>query len=267
MMHHPIIAISSTETHTPRYQYAQALSQQLDIPMVAINNQDYPFLLVTTSSHLELHTLHQPQIKPIWIDFLNHKLSHRRLFSGGHGQLMARAIGTKKIKNARVLDLTAGLGVDGFMLANLACQVTMIERHPIIAALLRDALIRAQQAPWFCALQLTLVESTAQAYLATLTDTPDVIYLDPMYPEHKRTTQAKKEMQLLRQLVGKDEDAPALLKLALQKVRRRVVVKRPRLAPSLLGPKPHHQYIGKSSRFDVYFTNTTIPLTRCEPCT
>ena len=42
-----------------------------------------------------------------------------------------------------MLDATAGLGRDAFVLASLGCQVTLIERVPAVAALLENGIERA----------------------------------------------------------------------------------------------------------------------------
>ena len=190
----------------------------------------------------------------IYVDFLSGKLTHRRQFGGGRGQLIAKAVGLQKEKQPHVLDVTAGLGVDAFVLATLGCHVTLLERNPIIAAALKDGLARAKKDDWFRTLRLRFVECDAAAYLKNLKKLPDVIYMDPMYPERKKTALAKKEMRLLRYVVGDDTDAPELLTIALTKAKKRVVVKRPRLAATIDHRKPDLVFTGKSSRFDVYFT-------------
>ena len=221
--------------------------------MLNKNIHDYPVLLTIAESRLELQKTGLKAPGPVYVDFLKGTLAHRRLFGGGRSQLIARAIGLKSHANLTVLDLTAGLGRDAFVLANLGCDVTMLERHPIIASLLKDGLKRAQTVEWFRTLKLKLIETDARCYLSTLEKPFDIIYLDPMYPVGKKSTLAKKEMRLLRDVVGHDKDVPQLLNLSLKKAKYRVVVKRPRLAPSLNGLKPDTIYIGKSSRFDVYF--------------
>ena len=247
------VAIATTSENG--LQDANTLKQSLQLPLVDINNTDYPSLLVVTENHLELRSTKPDTPGPIYVDFLAGKLAHRRLFGGGRGQLIAKAVGCRPKKQLAVLDVTAGLGQDAFILTTLGCDVTMIERSPIVAALLEDGLMRAQQEDWFQPLALKLIKTDAKKYLQTLTDFPDVIYCDPMYPHSKKTALVKKEMRILRHIVGDDEDAPALLALALKKAHHRVVVKRPRLAPPVEGPEPDLIFKGKSSRYDVYLIN------------
>jgi 16S rRNA (guanine1516-N2)-methyltransferase len=101
---------------------------------------------------------------------------------------------------------------------------------------------------------MQLRSQDSRTYLESLTaeEFPDVIYLDPMFPERQKTADVKKEMAAFHSIVGKDEDADALLPLALAHVNYRVVVKRPRKAPFLNSQVPSYQLEGKSSRFDIY---------------
>lgn len=71
-------------------------------------------------------------------------------------------------------------------------------------------------------------------------------------PPSRKNRPGEKEMRLFRPLVGDDNDAPALLEAALALASHRVVVKRPRKAPCIAGPKPSHALDGKSSRYDIY---------------
>ncbi len=191
-------------------------------------------------------------LKPLTIDFLGGKSRHRREYGGGRGQLIAKAVGLKKLVHPTVLDLTAGMGQDAYVLACLGCHVTMIERSPLIAALLEDALKRLFADPASQDLALQLVQDNALQYLKNLAYQPDVIYLDPMYPDSKNSALPKKEMRVLRELVGDDADAQAVCEFALHKAAQRVVVKRPRLGERLIAREPDIVFLGKSSRFDVY---------------
>ncbi|WP_265575735.1 class I SAM-dependent methyltransferase [Chitinibacter fontanus] len=93
--------------------------------------------------HLELHSLTEKA--PVFVDFVGGAAAHRRQFGGGRGQPVAKAVGIKSGYLPRVLDATAGLGRDGFVLASLGCEVTLIERTPVAYLLLKDGLSRAQQ--------------------------------------------------------------------------------------------------------------------------
>jgi 16S rRNA (guanine1516-N2)-methyltransferase len=99
-----------------------------------------------------------------------------------------------------------------------------------------------------------LLAVDSQDYLAQITDDnrPDVIYLDPMFPDRQKSADVKKEMAAFHHVVGKDEDADSLLEKALAKANYRVVVKRPRKAPFINNKTPSYQLEGKSSRYDIY---------------
>lgn len=217
------------------------------------------YQLETIADKLSL-VINDSSFTPLTIDFLAGKASHRREYGGGRGQLIAKAVGLKKYKQPTVLDLTAGLGQDAFVLACLGCRVTMLERSDVMAALLRDALQRLFESDAAATLSLKLIHQDAQTYLQQLNEQPDIIYLDPMYPDTKNTAQPKKEMQVLRELIGDDEDAAQLLPLAQAKARYRVVVKRPRHGELLTSLTPDVVYAGKSSRYDVYINHSPSEL-------
>lgn len=190
------------------------------------------------------------------VDFAEGVLAHRRQYGGGAGQMVARAVGVRGALRPRVLDATAGLGRDAFILAALGCEVTMIERQPVIAALLADGLQRAQQAGGEVAriaTRMQLLQGDAIELMAQWSGPiPEVIHLDPMFPQRQKSALVKKEMRLFRPLAGDDPDAPQLLAGAIQLASHRVAVKRPRKAPGIDGPAPSAQLTGQSSRYDIY---------------
>ena len=192
---------------------------------------------------------------PIRVDFLDGAVAHRRLFGGGSGQMIAKAVGIQPGIRPVVLDATAGLGKDAFVLAELGCALTLIERQPVIAALLEDGLLRALADPEVAPIvaRMRLISGNAITLMTAWADeAPQVIYLDPMFPHRDKSALVKKEMRLFRPLAGNDDDAPALLAAALALATHRVVVKRPRKAPAIAGEKPGYVLEGKSSRFDIY---------------
>lgn len=196
--------------------------------------------------------------KPLKVDFAEGRAAHRRRFGGGRGQLIARACGLAAGATPSVIDATAGLGRDAFVLASLGAEVLLIERIAAIHALLEDGLARAardpEAAPIVARMHLTRGDATRE--LASLVVNsgvlPQVIHLDPMFPHREKSALVKKEMRLFRELAGDDGDAPRLLEAALDVATHRVVVKRPRKAPPIEGPAPHHVIEGKTSRYDLY---------------
>ena len=192
---------------------------------------------------------------PVRVDFVEGAVAHRRLFGGGSGQMIAKAVGIQPGVRPLVLDATAGLGRDAFVLAELGCAVRLIERQPVIAALLEDGLARAMADPEVAPIvgRMHLRFGNAIELMQAWPDeVPQVIYLDPMFPHRDKSALVKKEMRLFRPLAGADDDAPALLAAALALATHRVVVKRPRKAPTIAGVQPGYALEGKSSRFDIY---------------
>lgn len=194
----------------------------------------------------------------VFAEFVDGAAKHRREQGGGRGQPVAKAIGLKGTKTLPlVVDATAGLGRDSFVLASLGCQVIMLERSPVAASLLFDALERARRSPdtQDIAQRMQLVHTNATEWLNSLPaqDSPDVIFVDPMFPEtDKKSAAAKKDMQAFQHVIGDDMDSAELLAAALFKAKARVVVKRPRLGPPIEGIKPSSVMEGKSTRFDLY---------------
>ena len=234
--------------------HAQALdwAQRLGLPLEDVEAE---FALQVTDDGLQLQQLGADSSGPVRVDFVEGAVAHRRLFGGGSGQMIAKAVGIQPGVRPRVLDATAGLGKDAFVLASLGCNMSLIERQPIIAALLEDGLargLRDREVGQIIAQMRLLTGNSIDLIRAWEGEPPQVIYLDPMFPHREKTALVKKEMRLFRPLVGDDMDAPALLEAALALATHRVVVKRPRKAPCIDGPKPSYALDGKSSRYDIY---------------
>ncbi|MDP5292881.1 class I SAM-dependent methyltransferase [Oceanimonas sp. CHS3-5] len=212
-----------------------------------------PFALVFTEGRLELHKLDEPRLGAVFVDFVAGAAAHRRKFGGGRGQTIAKAVGLKHGHNPSVVDGTAGLGRDAFVLASLGCTVTLCERHPVVHALLEDGLRRAAAdgdiGPW---VRERLHLLPFGQGLSDIQQQPDVVYLDPMFPHKKKAALVKKEMRVFHSLVGADLDADSLLAPALELARARVVVKRPDYAGFLDEVKPSAHIASKNNRFDLY---------------
>ncbi|MBF0460926.1 MAG: class I SAM-dependent methyltransferase [Magnetococcales bacterium] len=237
-------------------QWSQATlwADRLSLPLVA-EPSGARLLLVVTDTRLELRSVDPEEGGAIYVDFVGGKGGFRRAHGGGLRQPLARAVGLRGNRPLRILDATPGLGQDALVLAALGGVVQMVERSPVVAALLADGLRRlAEGMGQTDALALTLVQADARRVLEGWSGQeggPDVVYLDPMYPHRDGSALSKKEMRRLRVLVGDDGDAAELLAVALTVARQRVVVKRPRLAP-VLGGQPTMAIGSKNTRFDVY---------------
>lgn len=262
----------------PYLAKARILSQSLKLPLSCAPPEEMPashYVLYVNARGVSLCMTGRAGIAPIRVSFTDGAMAYRRCHGGGANQLVARAVGlkNKRIRRHRplsVVDLTAGLGQDGFVLASLGCYVTLVERCPSIYQLLCDGLERARESaaspkyidgkPFADILtRINLLEAEAKSYLTTMAQQTDIIYLDPMFPKRRQAAQVNKGMQALQAIVGDDADAGELLSLALTKARFRVVVKRPRKAPALHRqypqidlPEPQIMLRGKSTRYDIY---------------
>ncbi|WP_387692155.1 16S rRNA (guanine(1516)-N(2))-methyltransferase RsmJ [Photorhabdus sp. RM71S] len=220
-----------------------------------VHDENAIMALVLTPQRLELRKRDEPKLGGIYVDFVSGTMAHRRRFGGGRGEAIAKAIGIKKDYLPTVVDATAGLGRDAFVLASLGCHVRMLERHPVVAALLDDGLQRGYQdeeiGGWLQE-RMTLLHTSSITALADITPQPDVVYLDPMYPHRQKSALVKKEMRVFQSLVGADEDADSLLSPARALAKRRVVVKRPDYAEPLAGVAASAAITTKNHRFDIY---------------
>jgi len=237
---------------------AAELAARLEIPLDETGSADYPLLLEVTVEGLQLRRTGPGAPGPIRIDFTSGRAEYRRRHSKGRKETLVRAMGIKGKLRPTVLDGTAGLGRDAFVLACRGCKVEMLERNPVIAALLEDGLRRAGADPEIGPLvrermSLSKGDILLEATRMEEERRPEVVYLDPMYPHRNKSALVKKEMRILRTLVGDDEDSDRLLSAALTVATKRVVVKRPAAATPLPGAKPDLDFKTKSHRFDVYF--------------
>ena len=168
-------------------------------------------------------------------------------------ELLVRAARVRGVEAPTAVDATAGLGEDSLLLAAAGFSVTMFEKDPVIAALLRDALERAANEPQLAGIvaRMTLVEGDSVAGLRELGFSPDVVFLDPMFPERTKSAAVKKKFQLLHHLERPCDNEEELLDAALAAHPRKVVIKRPLKGPRLAGAKPSHSLAGKAVRYDV----------------
>jgi 16S rRNA (guanine1516-N2)-methyltransferase len=190
------------------------------------------------------------------VDFAGGAVGYRFRRGGERGHPLVRAAGIKKDRLPSIVDATAGLGRDAFLLASAGATVTLIERSAKVHALLKEALARASaESPELAEVvaRMTLVYGDARDRLPELK--PDVVIIDPMHPPRRNTALVKQEMRQLSAIVGADEDADELMRIALASARERVVLKWPlRAAPLLETPKPSHQFAGKTVRYEVFVT-------------
>ncbi|MGB0468395.1 MAG: class I SAM-dependent methyltransferase [Pontibacterium sp.] len=238
---------------------AETLSTELGLPLFdeEAGDKSVEVVLCVGLDGLSLKATEKKGPGAIRVDFLAGATAHRRKFGGGKGQMIAKAVGIKAGIRPQVLDVTAGLGKDAFVLATLGCDMTLIERSPVIHALLADGLARAASDFDVADIlgRMTLHHANSIEWMqaqAAAGCRYQVVYVDPMFPHGEKSALVKKEMRLFRPIVGDDDDAEQLLDAAMAIAENRVVVKRPRKAPVIGEREPGYQLEGKSSRYDIY---------------
>lgn len=232
-------------------EYAADLHSRFGVETTAVADGWH---LAWHNDALVLRNKQLPKQGDILVDFASGAASYRRMHGGGKNEAIAKAVGLNKKRDLTVLDATAGLGRDAFVLASLGASVTLLERTAAVAALLHDGLRRAALTPeladWLPQ-RMSLQFGAAVSLLQTQPPV-DVVYLDPMFPAREKSALVKKEMQAFHQVVGEDADADELFAPAFQLARKRVVVKRPAYAGFLAEIKPQLSVTGKNNRFDIY---------------
>lgn len=272
-----VVAADSTSALESR---ASSLAQELclayraggaELARQEVDQRGEGLLLVVRADRLELRAPRNVARRSLYVDFLEPRVANRIKSAGRQGQPLAKALG-RMPSTPRVVDATAGLGRDAFLLAALGWNVLAIERCPVLAALLRDGLERGLadgcESARAILKRISLVATDARDLLTDMEGVgsmtqpenspsgavfgrPDVVYLDPMYSVRRKGALPEKERRILRQLVGDDTDAGELCAIARRVALKRVVVKRHPLAAPLM-PQPDVQYRGKLVRFDVY---------------
>lgn len=253
------ISVSSTIKSATFLQKAEKLAIKLDLIFCQDpHNATTDILLCYTEDGLQvmhLDVVKKKLTNQLFVDFVGGKNGYRRKNNATIKQPLAKAVGIKPGFRPRVLDATAGLGGDSFVLATLGCRVTMCERNPIMSEMLSDGLQRASAYPGTEKIvrdNLTLLKHNSLSLTADSIGPFDTVYLDPMYPHETGSALNKKEMRVIRTIVGDDIDSSKLLQWAGEFATKRIVVKRPRLAPPLSEDKISYQLKMKSSRYDVY---------------
>jgi 16S rRNA (guanine1516-N2)-methyltransferase len=188
--------------------------------------------------------------------FIEGPILHRLKYGKGRGQNLAKAVGFKFNKNRTIIDATAGLGYDAFILASLGANVTLIERSEKIYDLLKAAISEAKLYGGEISKivnRMNLLFGDSKDILPNIA--PEVILIDTMYKNRKKSALVKNDMRLVREVVGSDSDHVELINVALNNASKRVVIKQPRYAETLDNIKGcSHQILGKTIRYDVYVT-------------
>jgi 16S rRNA (guanine1516-N2)-methyltransferase len=195
--------------------------------------------------------------KPIGIEIDQELERHLRYFKTHSLQkeLLSKAVGVRAGKRPKILDLTAGLLGDSLLFLAMGCEVVAVERHPVVSFLIQSALKRASHQ---LTQNLKFYALDAKSIIKEMGE-DDVIFYDPMFEDANLKSGAKKEMRIFRELIGIDQDSSQVLEMLLNQRVSRVVVKRPRLS-QYLARKPDVEFVGKATRYDVYFPKTMAQL-------
>lgn len=222
------------------HSLAECASQECDFVLTA---QD-------RSTGIELHQLSAKKPLVFAIDiqsFVKQQGTYPAPKQGAFNQALGKQTKT-------VIDATGGWGGDSLLMCAQGLQVTMIERHPILALLLSDAMQRLSSSQWACQHQIKVPEvhhGSSIDLLAQL-QSADCIYLDPMFPpKRKKSAATNKYMTLLHSFVGQDEDVEQLWQAAMDNTDKRVVVKRPDYADAIRR-QPDVRFGSKLVHYDVY---------------
>lgn len=253
------IRIKLKSGHDDEIQLAKIVASELGLDTPSVNPGNVPFLLSFVNRRLELTENFKDKIdkSAIFVDFLTGATRHRYKYDRTINQPITKAVGIKRGFRPTICDTTAGYGSDSFLFASLGCVVTMIERSPVIWALLNDGLRRAaedREIGQMIVENLSLHRGDSITLLKEMGKYFDTIYMDPMYPLKKKSALNKQKMRVLRSLVGDDVDHRELLQTSLAHATRRVVVKRPSSAAIIEGMEPSYQVKGRSSRYDIYLS-------------
>lgn len=248
----------SVEAADPRFEsVAQRWALRFSVPCVSPPGSEGVRLTVDGSG-FSLGFANAKRGHPLRVDFLEPPWRGRWSRPNVGADLFRRALGLRG-RPGLVVDATAGLGQDAVWAAGLGNRVVAVERSPVLALMLREALTRAlaqHSVAHESLARLTFLESDARVWLRSgmVEGRPDVVYLDPMFEKPKKSAKSPKDMQLLQELLGPPvaADDRDLFAAALAAAPR-VVVKRP-LKAAPLAASPRHSWRGQSIRYDVYLS-------------
>ncbi len=256
-----IALVFETETES---DYCEDIKQLTRLPLFeSSQSEQFTHILKLDESGLSLSALElkagEMHKQPTRVDFQDAALLYRRASFGKH-QGLAKAVGLNKHEPMHVLDATAGLGRDAFILASMGCELTMIEESPIIYCLLLDGLKRTNEADDLdlknIVQRMSLHHARSQDWFEDIAQgrqvKPDVIYLDPMFPPRNKNANVKKDIGLLQEVLGFDENSYSLLEMAKGCAKHRIVVKRPGNKLKNASLKPSFVVPGKTAHFEVF---------------
>ena len=226
---------------------AQRISKKLNIEIITDTNLKSDLILQLDEDGLSLVSDNMK----LFGDFT--KIIKRIKQSNLEKELIIHSAKIKGKKQDLVaIDATAGMGEDSMLLAAYGFQVNLYENNPIIAELLKDALERAQQIPELKEIvgRMKVFEEDSILAMQNLDYEPDVILLDPMFPERTKSALIKKKFQILHKIEIPCTNEKELLDSAIMANPKKIVIKRPLKGEYLAGIKPSYSIKGNSIRYD-----------------
>jgi len=248
----PLTAIALWAAPEIPCERAEKLVQQLGIPCLDRIPEQGPILCLG-KERLEFRIMGHAELGgSLWVDFDSTSARRRGHHTGS--ELLIQAAKIRRVESPLLIDATAGLGRDGFLLASHGFRVEMIEINPLVAALLEDGLARARRVAHLQPVveRIRLFQGNSVERLASLDEVPAVIYLDPMFPQRSKSAKVKQNLRLLQYLDEHSIAPEPLLSAALAVGANKVVVKRPLKGPYIDGKTPSYSLKGKAIRFDVF---------------
>lgn len=177
----------------------------------------------------------------------------RRVTKGRLYHEMLVKIAKTKSAHPVAVDAAAGMGEDAFLLAAAGFEVYLFEQDKVIAALLKDALSRAKHDPELSEIvgRMHFTEGNSIELMPQIPETPEVVYLDPMFPPRKKSGLINKKLQLIQKLEQPCSDEEELFSAAEALHPKKIIIKRPLNGALLAGKKPSYSVNGKAIRYDV----------------
>jgi len=232
----------------------QDLAGRLNLPLRISGSASEPYFLTWRDGCLKLIDHELVKQGGLYVDVMP-RPGEQRSWPAPKDGLFAQALGRK---TQTVVDATTGWGQDSLHMFRMGLDVWCFERSPLMAELLSDGWRRLAELDWFIRLGLTAPMLMAKSAILGLTElnfTPECVYLDPMFPaKRKKSALARKNMRVLHELLGSDDDKHELFEVAWQTAGKRVVVKLPDYAEPISGT-PSQRLQGKLLRYDVYLKN------------
>lgn len=226
---------------------AKNIAERLNIEIITNNKEKFDILLSMDESGLALVSDNMK----LYGDFS--KSIKRLKQSNLQKEMLIHAVKIKGEKeNLIVIDATAGLGEDSILLAAYGYNVELYEKNPIISELLKDAMERAEKISELKDIigRMKVHNEDSIIAMQNLKYKPDIILLDPMFPERTKSALIKKKFQILHKIENPCSDENEMLSSAIKANPKKLVIKRPLKGEYLAGVKPDYSLKGSSIRYD-----------------